>query len=373
VSQYTLLISDAVSQHFPTDALVHAFPSDDYRLIALPGEHLVDAAAEQMPDAIIAPPAPATERLFDTLAHRNTLHRPLRVLLPAPDQTMTLRLKSADAALAGEVESWSAQLMPLLKLRARVMALEADNARLSAEVGRLQSTPEEGALANVDNMKTIIGNIVGHELKTPLLQIKTAIKVLSEDPGNATASDLAVKATARLEEVVQRISIATQSMHLQLDAAVLRESVDFAVRSIKNSWRFREKVGRVQVELAANLPLVLADKRALGTALQQLIENALKYSEAPVFVTAARDGDGVRVTVRDTGIGIAKEQQAAIFDLFVQGDSSSTRRHDGAGIGLYLAKMIIERHHSRIHVESAPGKGSSFWFTLAVVDLQRLS
>jgi signal transduction histidine kinase len=112
---------------------------------------------------------------------------------------------------------------------------------------------------------------------------------------------------------------------------------------------------------------VLADKRGIGTVLQLLIDNALKFSRDEIRVGAQLEGDRVRLYVTDQGIGIPRQKQRQVFSLFFQGDLSSTRRYGGAGVGLSLAKLILDRHQSSIEVESELGKGSIFSFTLSVV------
>ncbi|MNT76026.1 Sensor protein SrrB [compost metagenome] len=94
--------------------------------------------------------------------------------------------------------------------------------------------------------------------------------------------------------------------------------------------------------------------------------NALKFTPAGgrITVSAERLATEVRVEVRDTGIGIAPEHQQALFRKFYQVDSSSTRAHGGAGLGLAISKALVEAHGGRIGVESEPGKGSRFWFVL---------
>jgi signal transduction histidine kinase len=97
------------------------------------------------------------------------------------------------------------------------------------------------------------------------------------------------------------------------------------------------------------------------------MNNAIKFSKkvgAYVLVGAAREGDQVTIGVTDNGMGIPREQQERIFKPFVQGEGGSTPITKGAGLGLALCKALIERHGGRIWVESTPGKGSRFFFSL---------
>ena len=100
--------------------------------------------------------------------------------------------------------------------------------------------------------------------------------------------------------------------------------------------------------------------------LTNLISNAVKFTPAEGTVTVLGEdlGDRIRMAVRDTGIGIPKEEQEKIFQRFYQVDSSATRSYRGAGLGLTICKFIVEYHRGRIWVESEEGKGSTFYFEL---------
>jgi signal transduction histidine kinase len=120
----------------------------------------------------------------------------------------------------------------------------------------------------------------------------------------------------------------------------------------------------------------------LGQVLGHLLNNAIKFTEqGGIFVEVASGStnaqsagsersldraspDSIRFTIFDTGIGIRTDKQSIIFDRFVQADGSSTRRHGGTGLGLAIAKQLVELMGGTIGVESEPGKGSKFWFTL---------
>jgi signal transduction histidine kinase len=103
--------------------------------------------------------------------------------------------------------------------------------------------------------------------------------------------------------------------------------------------------------------------------LQLLIDTALKFSEGEVEVRLWHENDQVHIAVSDQGIGIAHDKLEAIFETFYQIDNSSTRRYGGVGVGLAIVRLILERHHVEIGVESTEGKGSTFSFALPVAVL----
>jgi signal transduction histidine kinase len=115
------------------------------------------------------------------------------------------------------------------------------------------------------------------------------------------------------------------------------------------------------------LPSGRGDERRITQALLNLVGNAIKFTETgEVGIKAAAANGAFQIAVVDTGPGIPLEHQQRIFDEFQQVDSSSTRKKGGTGLGLSISKKIIELHGGRIWVESEPGKGSTFRFTLPV-------
>ncbi|MCA9913170.1 MAG: ATP-binding protein, partial [Anaerolineae bacterium] len=164
-----------------------------------------------------------------------------------------------------------------------------------------------------------------------------------------------------------------QSLDLRVGPIILRDAVEFARRSLGRVWGRRSEAERIQVMLAENLPPVPADKQGLSTVMQLLMDNALKFSgkDQPIEVIGCLRDDHVYIAVRDYGIGIAQDKLQDIFESFYQVDSSSTRRYGGMGIGLALVKLILDHHNTEIHVDSELGKGSTFWFLLPWVDLDK--
>jgi len=126
-----------------------------------------------------------------------------------------------------------------------------------------------------------------------------------------------------------------------------------------------EKKLALKTVISDNLPSAKGDERRITQALLNLVGNAIKFTEkGEVAVQAAAANGAFHVAVTDTGPGIQLEDQKRIFEEFQQVDSSSTRKKGGTGLGLSISKKIIELHGGRLWVESEPGKGSTFRFTL---------
>jgi signal transduction histidine kinase len=126
------------------------------------------------------------------------------------------------------------------------------------------------------------------------------------------------------------------------------------------------ETGRLAAEIPADLPPVLADPDLLERILLNLLTNAMKYSpaESPVRLEGRQTMGEVEISVIDRGEGVASEDQARIFERFCR--PQGARRPDSVGLGLYITRKLVEAHGGRIRVESTPGEGSTFSFTLPV-------
>jgi len=124
--------------------------------------------------------------------------------------------------------------------------------------------------------------------------------------------------------------------------------------------------------IAPDLPRVRADPARIRQVLLRILANAAKFTDQGTITVRAWPVDGeVRISVSDTGMGIAPEYLERIFERFEQGVTENGRRPDGAGLGLALSKEFVEMHGGRIWVESEVGKGSTFTFTLPLKPAER--
>ncbi|TAN50172.1 MAG: HAMP domain-containing histidine kinase, partial [Betaproteobacteria bacterium] len=122
----------------------------------------------------------------------------------------------------------------------------------------------------------------------------------------------------------------------------------------------------LRLEAAPQLGALRGDERKLKQVVVNLLSNAVKFTPAggSVTVRAQRAGEWIEVAVTDTGVGIAPEDQAAVFEEFKQVGRDSARKAEGTGLGLALAKKFVQLHGGSIHLESAPGRGSTFTLSL---------
>ncbi len=233
-------------------------------------------------------------------------------------------------------------------------------------------------LTELNRLKNDFISNVSHELRTPLAHMVGYIDLLSiEALGPITEEQRS--AVAVLEKSYKRLgSLIDNLLFLSFDTAesLHLEPIPTLVQDL-----FREVVEQYQTKAAseqvtlsqeapANLPPTQADTNKLEWALGQLIENGVKFNQkgGRVHLSASLDGKRVQVAVADTGVGIPAEKLSEIFEPFHQLDGSTTRRQGGAGIGLTLAKRIIEGHGSKLNVDSLVGKGTRFSFSLPLYE-----
>jgi two-component system sensor histidine kinase BaeS len=212
---------------------------------------------------------------------------------------------------------------------------------------------------------------VAHELRTPLTIMRGYLEALADGVVAPTPETLrGVHREAvhlqHLVEDLQDLALA-ESKQLVMDRAPV--DVPELVRAIVDGFRIqaREKGLELTAEVDGGVPLVTGDARRLGEVVRNLLANAIAYtpSGGRVCVHVGRAaGAGVEVAVTDTGIGISQGDLLNVFERFYRTDKSRTRATGGAGLGLTIAKRLVEAHGGKIGVESAPGRGSRFWFTL---------
>lgn len=253
----------------------------------------------------------------------------------------------------------------VLSTLAAQAAVALENARL---LTALQKAYDE--LSQLDKLKSNFIAIASHELRTPLGLILGHATFLRDGaaPDSAEQLDVVVRSALRLKSIIEDLA---NLGHIEQGEAslsrsnfgvdeVIREAVDEALplaEAKQLSLRMQTPPQRVSLH---------ADRDKIRTALTNLLNNAIKFTPAGgrVLISAQAMNTQVKVSVIDTGIGIPAEHLEKIFDRFYQVESHLTRRHGGMGLGLSIARVMIELHGGRIWAESVEGKGSSFSFLL---------
>jgi signal transduction histidine kinase len=218
--------------------------------------------------------------------------------------------------------------------------------------------------------RELIGN-VAHELRTPLATITGSMEGLIDGvlPAEAATFQGIYREADRLQRLVtdlQELSrVEAGAFALNLRPVPVAHLVETTVARL--GLQFEEKGVALETDVPAGLPPVRADEDRIGQVLLNLVGNALQYTPAggQVWVSARRQEAEVQISVADSGVGIAAEHLPLIFTRFYRVDKSRSRIGGGSGIGLTIAKHLVEAHGGRIWAESAgPGQGSTLTFTL---------
>jgi signal transduction histidine kinase len=212
-----------------------------------------------------------------------------------------------------------------------------------------------------------------HDLRNPLNVVQGYVELLREKQTDGT-DELYPRAlhtiSTNLEQMVHLTDDLLEVSRLTAGATrfdMQPLAIEDVIADVCANFerRLAEKQLSLELDLAAGLPLVWADSFRLSQVLGNLLGNAYHYTPAGEIVVGARLANGaVEVTVADTGIGIPPEEQKRLFTHFFRGEHELVRSRKGTGLGLTIARSIIEIHGGKIWAESNPGKGSTFHFTL---------
>jgi signal transduction histidine kinase len=255
--------------------------------------------------------------------------------------------------------------------RARVNSAESD------EIGELATSFNlmASALEDTEQRRLQLIGDVAHELRTPLSTLQGNLEGLQDgvvEPSTELWSQLhqETRRLGRLVDDLQELS-RVESRHLPLNITSNEPArlINTAVTRLET--QFAEKGVSIEQNIPEKLPHVAADPDRTIQILTNLLSNALRYTPpgGTVTVSAKESSNSVRVQVQDTGIGIPAEHLPQIFNRFYRVDRARSRALGGSGIGLSIARALVEAHGGEIWAESpGPDQGSTFWFTLPVAD-----
>jgi signal transduction histidine kinase len=306
---------------------------------------------------------------------------PGRAFLSAVNRSVLLgALIAGLAAVLFTLATSSRILEPVERLTEAARRMEKGD--LSVQV-HIESEDEIGQLAHAFNsmagslsqQETLRRNMVSdvaHELRTPLTNLRGYLEASRDglvETDAALVNNL-YEETMLLQRLVTDLQDLAQADAGQL--ALVRAPTDLNALVEQAATIIQpqalDKGLTVAAEMPTDLPLVDADPERVGQVLRNLLNNAVAHTPAggTVTISAEARGDQVAVSVNDTGIGIAPEHLPHVFDRFYRVDKSRARQTGGAGLGLAIVRQIILAHGGSVSVESTPGQGSAFTFTLPV-------
>jgi signal transduction histidine kinase len=229
-------------------------------------------------------------------------------------------------------------------------------------------------LENNEQLRRNLIADVAHELRTPLSNIKGYLEAIRDgvmEPDDTTIHSLNEEAAllSRLIHELQELSLAEAG---ELKLVYQAEDIIELVKQAIDPWQPQSKMKGISLylNLPDNLPMVNIDWQRINQVMHNLLENAVAHTGkgGSITVAAIRQGDWVEVSVSDTGEGIPAADLPNIFERFYRVDRSRARATGGSGLGLTIAKRLVEAHGGKITVESQLGKGSRFSFTLPVAE-----
>jgi histidine kinase len=229
-------------------------------------------------------------------------------------------------------------------------------------------------LNKTENLRQQLIGDVAHELRTPLATIMASMEGLIDGvlPAQAETYQQVHREADRMQRLVydlQELSRVEAGVY-ELDIKDLQLADLIESTHVRLERQFDDKEVGIEINLPPNLPPVRADENRIGQVLLNLLGNALQYTPSlgMVHVSADRVEQEIVVSIRDTGVGIPLEDLSLIFTRFYRVDKSRSRVGGGSGIGLTIAKHIVEAHGGRIWAESSgAGQGSTFRFSLPVI------
>jgi two-component system, OmpR family, sensor histidine kinase KdpD len=253
-----------------------------------------------------------------------------------------------------------------LRAIAQATAIAIERTRAQEAASRADATTRH------EELKSTLLDALAHEFKTPLTSIRAATTALLARPGGSSAEreyltiadEEADRLNRLVNEAIEATRVSSGDVQLRREHYEPAELISAALGQLRAFCEGRE----IEVDAGAGLPKLDIDPNMAGLALRQLINNALKYAptSSPIYISAKEVPGFVEFRVKNDGPGIPAQEQKAIFDKFYRGQEARLRI-PGTGLGLTIARGIVEAHGGTISVESGPETGVSFVFTLPAV------
>ncbi|MDP9365213.1 MAG: hybrid sensor histidine kinase/response regulator, partial [Chloroflexota bacterium] len=381
-----------VEDHPELRAFVTGVLSPDHRVaVAEDGREALARARAERPDLIVTDvmmPGMNGEQLLGALrADPDLADVPVVVLSAWAEDELRVRLLRAGAQdylvkpfAPEELRARVGNLLAMVRardlLRRELRSQGQDVAGLAAEL----AARKEDLAAAVRALDEFL-SVAAHELRTPVTVVKGMAEHLVRGAGNGRQDpERTARHAARIAEAGNRLAALTEDLldvsRLRLDRLPLRpERLDLGAMARDAVARFREGPGdgrRILLDVPDGPCWVDADPGRLGQVLDNLLDNALKYSPdgGEVAVAVRAVGDGVELSVRDGGIGLPPGSEQAVFEPFGRAANATAASLPGLGLGLAICRGIVERHYGRIRAESAgEGQGTtvSVWLPGAAV------
>jgi signal transduction histidine kinase len=225
----------------------------------------------------------------------------------------------------------------------------------------------EDELKKSERLRTEFMNIAAHELRSPVTPIKGYLDLIISDKNAGKRvkdwAKVSLRNTEKLLRLVNNIldvsRLDTDTMRFEMEKLNPVELLDEIAEDMKAA--IENKDLKFFANIPRDLPNIMGDKHRLPQVIKNLMVNALKFTDhGSISIEAEKKADHILITIKDTGIGISKDELNKIFNKFYQAYTGDDRKNEGTGLGLFICKEILQKHNSEIWAESQLGKGSKF-------------
>ena len=222
-------------------------------------------------------------------------------------------------------------------------------------------------LKKSENLRTEFMNIAAHELKSPVTPIKGYLELIESDKDSTERlrnwARIGLRNAERLLGLVNDIldvsRLDTDTMRFHMENINLTEVLTDTAEDMRPAAE--NKKLKLKTKIPDNLPQIRGDRYRLSQVLKNLLGNALKFTDyGSITLDAEHKDNTITITVKDTGIGISRDELKKIFTKFYQAYTGEDRKNEGTGLGLFICKEIVKKHNGTIRAESTVGKGSAF-------------
>lgn len=229
-------------------------------------------------------------------------------------------------------------------------------------------------LAEAVKMKSKFIDIASHQLRSPLSNLKWITEMIESERVGELEEDqmeyfrMAKENVGRMQKLLSDLvtvsRIQDEKLAFQPEELFLKETT----RKVLSEFKFLSGAEDVEINVNAedDLPEVFVDRNQIKMVIENLLDNAIRYTdgEGKVEISIIQKGNKVQFEIKDNGIGISEEDQDYVFKKFFRGKDAAEHQVRGTGLSLYIAKTIVEQSGGEIWFESEQGRGSTFWFTL---------
>ena len=236
----------------------------------------------------------------------------------------------------------------------------------------------------VEKMKTEFVSLAAHQLRTPLSAIKWTLRILLDgDLGEITSEqrdflEKTYQSNERMISLINDLLDVTRIEEGRYLSKLTLVNIEEVINLVVNSYKDEIKRRKIKFEFKKpeeKMPQIMVDVEKMGLVVQNLLDNAVHYTRpgGEVIISLNRGAKDIEFSIKDTGTGIPEEQQERIFTKFFRGTNAIKMEAEGSGLGLFIAKNIIDAHNGKIWFESKQGEGTTFYFNIPIYEKEEFT